>query len=481
MTFQKLAHNLCHSLTALTLSLSIGVQAEATDASPRNVILIIGDGMDDHQITIARNYLKGARGQLTLDRLPLRSATQVLTVAEDDPDRSVYVADSANSATAMATGIVSSRGRIATTAQTDEDVETIIEMAQTAGLKTGIVSTASITDATPASFIAHISSRGCENPDMMQDAKILDRVSVDCSQDMIANGGKGSIAEQMAASDVDVLLGGGAKHFRPNVEGSQHSVKQAAADNNFHIVQTLAGLQHAPSDKKLLGLFSEDTMPVRLRGENGRQAEKPTPSLLNYAHQYLGSVELPSPMTCEPNPDFKDIPNLRQMTEAALTHLNQNNNQGFFLVIESASIDKQSHDRNTCGHIGELEQLEESLQVALKFSDENSNTLILVTADHGQAAQMIPNESLFDAFGVPVYTPGHLVRVKTPEGSVMAVNYATNDFAIEEHTGVNVPLFANKAGLGLVPAMVAQPQIFELMKSYLRLPYQPLAGLNSAK
>ena len=47
-----------------------------------NVILIIGDGMDDVQISIARNYLKGARGRLTLDALPVRSTVQVLTVDE---------------------------------------------------------------------------------------------------------------------------------------------------------------------------------------------------------------------------------------------------------------------------------------------------------------------------------------------------------------------------------------------------------------
>ena len=45
-----------------------------------NVILIIGDGMDDHQVTIARNYLVGSRGKLTLDQLPLRSTAQVLSV-----------------------------------------------------------------------------------------------------------------------------------------------------------------------------------------------------------------------------------------------------------------------------------------------------------------------------------------------------------------------------------------------------------------
>ena len=89
---------------------------------PRNVILIVGDGMDDHQITIARNYMVGASGRLILDAMPVRSVAQVLTVSNEEPGVPVYVADSANTATSLATGIVTSRGRLATTAGSDRDV-----------------------------------------------------------------------------------------------------------------------------------------------------------------------------------------------------------------------------------------------------------------------------------------------------------------------------------------------------------------------
>ena len=107
------------------------------------VILIIGDGMGDQQITIARNYLVGSGGRLTLDDLPFRGAAQVQTIAEDDPSRPVYVADSANTATAMATGELTSSGRIATIAKTDQDIVTILDLASAACLGTGIVTTSS--------------------------------------------------------------------------------------------------------------------------------------------------------------------------------------------------------------------------------------------------------------------------------------------------------------------------------------------------
>jgi alkaline phosphatase len=147
------------SLLLSTLLLSFPGHAQnPADASPddaplpRHVILIIGDGMDEQQITIARNYLQGATGRLLLDEMPLRGASQILTIEDKEDGKPVYVADSANTATSMATGQVTSRGRIATSAGSDKPIETIVELAEAAGYRTGIVSTASVTDATMRLF-----------------------------------------------------------------------------------------------------------------------------------------------------------------------------------------------------------------------------------------------------------------------------------------------------------------------------------------
>jgi hypothetical protein len=118
-------------LSAVLLCLACegcAVEQERSAGAPPKVILLIGDGMDDHQITIARDYLVGYDGRLTLDDMPTRSAVQVQTVAEEDPRVPEYVPDSANTATSMASGIVTSAGRIATTAATDRDVVTIMEL-----------------------------------------------------------------------------------------------------------------------------------------------------------------------------------------------------------------------------------------------------------------------------------------------------------------------------------------------------------------
>ncbi len=470
---KSLMSSFFHSHKILSAACLMGILGAST-VNAQNVILIIGDGMDDQQITAARNYLHGAQGKTILDTMPVRSAVQVLTVDNNDPTEAIYVADSANSATAMATGVTTSIGRIATSAHSDQDLTSIVQLAEDKGLKTGIVTTASITDATPAAFVAHVSVRGCESPERMVQYQSHGDYIIDCEQDTQAKGGLGSISEQLAASNVDVLLGGGKRWFKEKAEGSDQTVLEQAQAHNFHIIETLDDAKNVKPTEKIMGLFASKHLAVRLQGTDGRIAEQAEFSFLNWFHKYLGTVSLPDEMECEDNPDFerKNTPHLKDMTQVALSHLN--NDTGFFLMVESASIDKQSHKRNPCGSIGEAQQLFETVQVALDFAKQNEDTLILITADHGQAAQIIPNGSLFNAYGVPVATPGAVARIKTPEGGTMAINYATNEFSHEEHTGVNVPLFANKnvkdkKGNDLITGLIQQRDIFTITKTYLGL------------
>ncbi len=89
---------------------------------------------------------------------------------------------------------------------------TILELAQRAGFKTGNVSTAEITDATPAVLDSHINDRGCQGPANM----------ATCGPSKKENGGPGSIAEQSVDHHVNVLLGGGLARFQQLITGGPH-------------------------------------------------------------------------------------------------------------------------------------------------------------------------------------------------------------------------------------------------------------------
>ena len=224
--------------------------------------------------------------------------------------------------------------------------------------------------------------------------------STDCSADLKANGGKGSIAEQIAASRIDIVLGGGERNFAQPAEGeTTKTVRDLAVANGFRVIGTAAELAAMARGGKVLGLFAPGTMPVQWRGAGDAKAKR-------VQRVEDGRVVPPEPFTCEPEPEFGAMPTLAAMTRAALAHLD--GGRPFMLMVESASIDKQSHVRRPCGQIGELRQLDDSLKIVLEYARAHPETLVLVTADHGQAAQLVPETSWLAALNAA--SPGHFAR-----------------------------------------------------------------------
>ncbi len=441
--------------------------------SSNNVILFIGDGMDEHQITMARNYLYGPDGAFAMEQMPVRSSVRVLALREDNPKQFRYVADSANTASTLATGLLTSKGRISTSAAKDADQKTILEAAQEKGYRTGLVSTASLTDATPAAFAAHASHRDCQSTKNMAAINPIQAKTQQCNRDLKKHGGPGSIAEQLATANIDVLLGGGLTFFNQPIEyqdNSRLNILEKAQSHGLRLVTTTNSLQSAVNTGQLLGLFANGHLPVEWRGENNRRAE-----LITTDEQ--GKAIFPTPFSCEKNPSHKGTPTLANMTEHALQALSHNNDQGFFLMVEGASIDKQAHKRNPCGQIGELHAFDQAVTIGRQFAAQQPNTLIIVTADHGHAGQIVPLPESYQAASKAIqlaqYPTGYYAVLKTLSGELMAVNYATNSSPQgqwEMHTGTNVPAYMEGPGLDNVPILIDQRDINYLMRRHLKLP-----------
>ncbi len=144
-----------------------GDQTEALRASlinkpAKNVILLIGDGMGDSEITAARNYAEGAGGFFKgIDALPL---TGQYTHYSLDKNRETGLRDRLGGLRhRRTTGVKTYNGALGVDIHENAH-QTILELAKAAGLATGNVSTAELQDATPAALVAHVTSRKCYGP-----------------------------------------------------------------------------------------------------------------------------------------------------------------------------------------------------------------------------------------------------------------------------------------------------------------------------
>lgn len=415
-------------------------QTEALKASlintpAKNVILLIGDGMGDSEITAARNLAMGAGGFFPgIDALPLTGQYTHYSL-DKKTHKPNYVTDSAASATAWATGTKSYNGAIGVDVN-GHDQRTILELAKAAGKATGNVSTAELQDATPAALMAHVTSRKCYGPEKTTEL---------CPTNALELGGKGSISEQMLITRPDIMLGGGAKTFSETARAGEYqgkTLRQQAQALGYQWVSNLEqmnALQQADQRKPVIGLFADGNMPVRWQGPKA---------------SYHGNIDKPV-VTCEVNKDRPaSVPTLAQMTKKALDLLSTNE-KGFFLQVEGASIDKQDHAANPCGQIGETVDLDEAVQQALSFAREHGNTLVVVTADHAHSSQIVENGTK---------APGLTQALNTKDGAVMTISYGNSEEESQEHTGSQLRIAAYGPHAANVVGLTDQTDLFFTLK-----------------
>jgi alkaline phosphatase/streptomycin-6-phosphatase len=408
------------------------VAAALRDRNPKNVIFLLGDGMGTQEITAAR-YYQGVHNELNVDRMPFTGFDTTWSVKPGSgpnypPD---YDPDSASTGTAWATGQKTIDERISQGPSSAENVpganlKTVLEIAQKRGMKVGNVSTAEITDATPAVLASHISLRGCQGPANM----------ATCPAETKAAGGLGSIAEQEVDHKVDVLLGGGRGRFEQKITGGPDTGKtviESAQGKGFQYVTDAPGLAGVKSaTKPVLGLFSSGNMSLEWSG--------PAAS--------TGKGNTPAPCTEGVRP--ANEPSLADMTSEAIQLLD--NRRGFFLQVEGASIDKQDHATNACGQIGETVAFDRAIGVALDYQENHPDTLVVVTADHSHTSQIVSEDA--SGSGIPT---GYSTNLTTKDGQTLSLTYGTAGYGgpgaapvttppSQQHTGAVVPVWASGPG-----------------------------------
>lgn len=367
----------------------------------KNIIFLLGDGMGAANRTaarvLARGYTQGKpNGMLSMDTM--EATGMVMTSSLN-----ALITDSAPGMAAYVTGNKSNNNQEGVfpdnTLQDAFDnprVEYLTEILRRyrgPGFNVGIVSTADLTDATPAANAIHTANRS--------------------AGPLIAN----RYLDERDTNGVTVLLGGGSTRFLPGSSQPRNLVAEFQAAG-YHYVKNATEMQALfgqSSVQRVLGLFHPSNMGVAFDkiGQNAGY-----------------SLE----MTLPANANLKDQPMLDDMTRLALEVLARTSPEGFYLMVEGASIDKRAHDEDAERTIWDTIEFDNAVAAALAFaeatnSDRNpaNDTLVIATADHecaGFTLMGVGNERYYPpSMGQAVRDYAATLRFQTAQELELFPNY----------------------------------------------------------
>ncbi|PRO70903.1 alkaline phosphatase [Alteromonas gracilis] len=371
----------------------------------KNVILFVGDGMGVSTVTAARildgqmNGLAGEENQLSFDKFPFSGLSKTYNVDAQTPD-------SAGTMTAMMSGIKTDVGVIGV----DEDIErgdcstvagnelvTALELAEIAGKSTGIISTARITHATPAATYAKSADRNWEDISDMPEAAVTAGCSDIADQLINFEANLEANFEGLDVDGIEVVMGGGRRHFLPR-------------DEAFNSPDAASSIEGDRTDGRDLTaewqtMYENGVYIFDQSGFDGLDTETTEKvfALFNESHMQYEA---------DRSNDIAGEPSIAEMTSAAIKVLD-NNEKGFFLMVESGRIDHAHHAGNAYGALHDTIAFAEAVDAADKLTDDE-DTLIIVTADHGHVFTMAG----YPKRGNPIL--GKVVNVGSDEAATAA-------------------------------------------------------------
>ncbi len=346
------------------------------EQKPKNVIYLIGDGMGFGAVS---SLLLSEDGETGFEMAPVIGLNETCSANN-------YVTDSPAGGTALATGTRTCNGFLGVGPDSVQ-LESILKKAQKMGKKTGIVVNTTLTEATPGAFYAGVTSR-------KESYKI---------------------AEQFTKSGVDVAIGAGLSAFinRPD------SVDMTAVliEKGYDVYLDWKSVLNTES-KKFVGILDMGDVHRRNKSRNTVASAADGAEVCLAAKLAASEGKVDTTRFSEPT-EY-----LHKACEKALSVLEKDAPNGFFLMIESAIIDGYGHNNDSEGMIEEMKEFDQTLKALVGYVNKHPNTLLVVTADH-------------ETGGAGVTYKSHAVN--QPEG--LQLNFSTKG-----HTGTVVPVFAYGAG-----------------------------------
>lgn len=326
----------------------------------KNVIFLLGDGMGIAHRTAARIVSRGLRngkanGRLAMDTLDVTGMAMT-------PSLNSAITDSSPGMAAYSTGQKNSNNQSGVFPDNTDDVfdnprieyiSELLKRTRGRGFNVGIVTTADVTDSTPAGNAVHTSDR------------------------YAASGIADRFFDERTVNGVTVLLGGGARNFMPKDAGGERTDTRRLGDEfeGAGYVRLKTGsdvsrlLGEAKPPEKMLGLFHSTHLVV--------------------AFDKVGAGRYSNELAKPANERYRDTPMLEDLAKLALKSLSTHSPAGFYLMIEGASIDKRAHAVDAERMIWDVIEFDRAVQVALDFAkrtnsdrDPSNDTLVIVTGDH---------------------------------------------------------------------------------------------------
>ncbi|KAJ8923109.1 hypothetical protein NQ315_001662 [Exocentrus adspersus] len=341
------------------------INSKLNENVAKNVIMFLGDGLSIPTLAATRVYHGGEEVELSFETLPYAGLSKTYCV-------DAQTADSACTATAYLAGVKNNIDMIGVTAAVKKDdcdamlveenrVESIAKWSLDVGKRTGIVTTSTVTDASPAGAYAKIANRSWQTDAAVEASGANATKCRDITYQLV---------KWAPGKDFNVILGGGTRNFLNNDttdefggRGSRTDglnlvdewIKDRAAENRTaKYVWNRNGLLNLKNDTDfVLGLFGNDNMPYNLER------------------------------------DASLVPSLEEMTEVAINIGSRGNGaeNGYFLFVEGGRIDHGHHEGWARKAFDETIEFSKAVQKALDMTSEE-DTLIVVTADHSHTMSL---------------------------------------------------------------------------------------------
>jgi alkaline phosphatase len=282
---------------------------------------MVSDGMSQGTLTMADLFVRRRDGKGSF-WMDLYRQQKVSRALMDTASASSLITDSAAASSAWGGGHRVKNGRL-NLGDNGEEYLPILQKFKKAGKKVGCVTTVPITHATPAGFCVVSKTRGEQ----------------------------AEIADQYLKLRFDVMMGGGLQYFTKRADKRNLLEEYKAA--GYHVATDKLGMLGTDETKPVMCVFADNGLPYEL--------DREMDATLKY-----------------------NIPSLAEMTKKAI-QLMKDHPKGFVMQVEGGKVDWAAHANDSAALIYDQIAFDQAVKAAVQFAEEDGNTLVIITSDHGNA------------------------------------------------------------------------------------------------